>query len=264
MVSGVMLNSARRVRICSASSAVTGAARQVRGEDEKIWKQLAPQSTARWTAVKVPPEVERWMPMRLGGMGSMVWEERTRCTQWISRCTRKKVGFRQTNDEAVLLRSDDGSSLCAKDSVRDLGWLLRGERMAEQNFGNHVRRDHAFTALMLLNLTLVIASVYQLWHHNDAVHWIVAGLALAVFSVSLATRRYATQNQNRVIRLEENVRLHWMDVEPSGLTMPQMIALRFAPDAEVAELAARAVAEKLTPKQIKGAIVQWRADHDRI
>lgn len=71
MVSGAMLCWARRVRICSASSAVTGAARQVRGEEEKIWKQLAPQSTARWTAVQVPPEVERWMPMRLWGGAAM-------------------------------------------------------------------------------------------------------------------------------------------------------------------------------------------------
>lgn len=136
--------------------------------------------------------------------------------------------------------------------------------MAEQNFGNHVRRDEKFAALMVLNLTLVIASVYQLWHHNNALYWIVAGLALAVASTTWAARQYAMKNQNRIIRLEENVRLHWMEVEPSGLTMAQMIALRFAPDAEVVSLAERAVAEKLSPKQIKEAIMQWRADHDRV
>jgi hypothetical protein len=46
--------------------------------------------------------------------------------------------------------------------------------------------------------------------------------------------------------------------------MPQYIALRFASDAEVSDLAARAVAEGMTPKQIKEAIVTWRPDYDRV
>ena len=64
MVSGAMLCWARSARIFSASTGLTEEGFHWRGEEEKIWRQLAPQSSARWMAVQVPPLVERWMPMR--------------------------------------------------------------------------------------------------------------------------------------------------------------------------------------------------------
>ena len=136
--------------------------------------------------------------------------------------------------------------------------------MAPQTKENHTRRDFAYLALVILNLTLLITAVRQLIEFRNVLHLLLAGFALSTFSACIAVRRYALKNQNRIIRLEENVRLHWMNVDPSGLTMGQMIALRFASDAESPALVARAVAEKMTPKQIKEAIVNWRADLDRI
>ena len=136
--------------------------------------------------------------------------------------------------------------------------------MAVQNYGNHTRVDVGYLALMLLNVTLVIAAFVHLGYRFHFLHLMLAGLALAVASTTVMTRRYALGNQNRLIRLEENVRLHNLGVDPSALTMRQMIALRFAPDAEVVSLAARAAAEGLSPKQIKAAIAVWRADHDRV
>ena len=136
--------------------------------------------------------------------------------------------------------------------------------MAAQTYKNHRRADVGYLALQVLNATLVITAFLHLGRVHDTLHLMLAGLALALLSVTVMARRYALQNQNRLIRLEENVRLHWMGIDPSGLTMRQMIALRFAPDTEVAGLAARAKAEGLTPQQIKQAIGVWRADHDRV
>jgi hypothetical protein len=139
-----------------------------------------------------------------------------------------------------------------------------GATLALQTKENHTRRDFAYLALAVLNLTLLIMAVRQLIQFRNGQHWVIAGLALSTLSAGIAVRRYALMNQNRLIRLEENVRLHWMGVDPSGLTMAQMIALRFASDAESPALVARTVAEKLTPKQIKEAIVNWRPDLDRV
>lgn len=134
----------------------------------------------------------------------------------------------------------------------------------QQTLKNHVRVDRAYLALTVLNVTDLIAAIWWTARHFDAHHLVVVGLAVAVLSTTIAARHYALVNQNRIIRLEENVRLHWMGVDGAGLTMKQMIALRFASNAEVVGLAKRAAAEKLTPQQIKEAIVTWRPDLERV
>jgi hypothetical protein len=76
--------------------------------------------------------------------------------------------------------------------------------------------------------------------------------------------------QDRVIRLEERARLE--RIVPSDLrgrvgelTPSQLIAIRFAPDDEVADLTRRALNGELkTSKDIKLAIRNWRADHLRV
>ncbi len=133
-----------------------------------------------------------------------------------------------------------------------------------QTYKNHVHRPPGPTALSVLNVTLFLTAVVELVRHYDLLHWFLLGLAVSAWSAAIAAREYALKNQNRVIRLEENVRLHHLGVDPSGLTMRQMIALRFASDAEVPALARRAEAERLDPKAIKQSIQQWRADHDRV
>lgn len=142
-----------------------------------------------------------------------------------------------------------------------------------QSFKNHGRMDPVFhffiLPLMFLNIP---ASVLWYVHHMHAhLHsglWVIL-TSVVLLALTMKVRIYALKNQDRLIRLEEQLRL--ADLLPESkvalvdkVTLEQYIALRFASDPEAAALAARAVAENLTPKQIKEAIKTWRADNHRI
>ncbi len=82
-------------------------------------------------------------------------------------------------------------------------------------------------------------------------------------------RLYALKVQDRLIRLEERLRLQGLASEPlksriGDLTEDQLIALRFASDAEVTGLAENALTGKWDRKQIKAAIQVWRPDYWRV
>ena len=51
---------------------------------------------------------------------------------------------------------------------------------------------------------------------------------------------------------------------PTELKLNQIIALRFASDEELVTLTERAIKENLTSKEIKMAIKNWKADHNRV
>ncbi len=140
----------------------------------------------------------------------------------------------------------------------------------EQNYSNHARVDpafHFFLAPVML-LTIIATIVHLVMYPFFWSAWLVV-LSVALFVMAFKTRSYALKAQDRVIRLEERMRLSSLMPEPLRprvweLQESQLIALRFAPDAEVPELADRTLRENLTPKQIKQAIQNWRADHFRI
>lgn len=142
--------------------------------------------------------------------------------------------------------------------------------MAEQNFKNHGRSDPAFhfflAPVMLANL---VARIVLAVRHPDAEHGWSVVVALALLVLVFVVRAYSLKVQDRVIRLEERIRMAaLMPLESRQLqrelTTRQIIALRFASDAELAELAERAVREKLSPKAIKEQIVQWKPDLHRV
>jgi hypothetical protein len=139
-----------------------------------------------------------------------------------------------------------------------------------QSYANHARMDppfHFFLAPLLI--IVIILSIISLVRHPglDSILWML--LAVALFFTAGKARSYALKAQDRVIRLEERLRLSMLLPEAARpriaeLTEPQLIALRFASDAEVPALAMRAVNEGLTLKQIKSSIQSWRADNFRV
>ncbi len=137
-----------------------------------------------------------------------------------------------------------------------------------QSFANHARYDPIFHFVMApLSLLLLVWAITHAFRHfnNQAAAWVVA--AILIFLAIFKTRTYALKVQDRVIRLEERLRL--ANLMPSNSPLPaltegQWIALRFASDAECPGLAEKAVANNLKPKEINQAIQNWRADFFRV
>ena len=98
---------------------------------------------------------------------------------------------------------------------------------------------------------------------------LAAVVALALMVLAVAARTMALTVQNRVIRLEERLRLQrLLPADLQGrieeLTVPQLVALRFASDAELAELTRTVLTQGITDKKaIKGMITSWRPDELR-
>jgi len=139
-----------------------------------------------------------------------------------------------------------------------------------QSYANHMRLDpafHYFVAPVLL-ITLIATIVHAIRHPHPASVWGVV-LVLALIVLAIRARTFALKVQDRVIRLEERMRLATLLPEPlrariGELSERQLIALRFASDAETPALVERTLNEKLTSKQIKQAIQNWRPDHFRV
>ena len=142
--------------------------------------------------------------------------------------------------------------------------------MAEQNFKNHSRLVPGFHGVtFLLIVTGLIGSVVNLIHADAATHYSAALLVVvffAVLGVAWYARVFALKAQDRAIRAEENFRHFILTGKPldKQLRMGQIIGLRFASDEELPALAKRAVEEKLSQKDIKQAIQDWRADYYRV
>jgi len=145
-----------------------------------------------------------------------------------------------------------------------------------QTYKNHGRFDplfHFFLIPMLfLNLGFAIYATIHAWnawppYHHRHIWWIA--MSVVLFALAGMSRGYALKNQDRIIRLEEQLRLaDLLDEDDLSLidklTVDQFIGLRFASDAEVTALATRAVAENLNRKQIKQLITTWRPDNERV
>jgi hypothetical protein len=141
---------------------------------------------------------------------------------------------------------------------------------APQSYANHARLDPTFHFVLgPLAVMSVVLSIIVFTRHPSlpSTLWVV--LAVALLMNATKTRSYALTVQDRVIRLEERLRLAQLlpeTVRPriAELKESQLIGLRFASDAELPALAMRALNEGLTQKQIKASIQVWRPDTFRV
>jgi hypothetical protein len=140
--------------------------------------------------------------------------------------------------------------------------------MKPQNFKNHTRLVpgyHGLTGVAIV--ALLVGSIINLVNSSSGNLYSASLIVLVAVILGLLfwyIRSFALKAQDRAIRAEENFRYYVLTGKKMpALRLSQVIALRFAPDEELVELADRAVAEKLSVKEIKQAIQNWKADHHR-
>ena len=144
-------------------------------------------------------------------------------------------------------------------------------RTEEQTFENHAKMVPLFH--FVASPLLILCLFYFGWRtvtdfSGDRLAFM--GVLVYLLILGFYARTFALGVQDRVIRLEERLRLQrLLPEEMRGrlpeLTTRQLIALRFASDEEVVELASRVLDGELTrQKEIKAAVRSWRPDYERV
>jgi len=140
--------------------------------------------------------------------------------------------------------------------------------MREQYFKKHSQYvpGFHFITLGIILATLIIAIALMVSSGVSSITVFELLVAVSLGLLFFYTRQFATGNEDRVIRAEENFRSYHLTgkMVDSRLTRTQLIALRFADDGKYAALSEKAITQNLSPNDIKQAIQQWRADHHRV
>jgi len=139
---------------------------------------------------------------------------------------------------------------------------------ATQSYATHRRFFPLFHffAIPLLVINLVVRIIYAWMHRGARLVWWEVAVALALIAVAFASRIMALTVQNRLIRLEETIRLQRclpddLRGRVGELSSGQLIALRFCGDDEVAGLTRSVLEGKLKGREeIKKQIKTWRPD----
>jgi hypothetical protein len=136
-----------------------------------------------------------------------------------------------------------------------------------QNLDNHQHRP-TLTFVAALAILGAIACVVMSWLGWNTIGSAVSCLIVVAVVYVLTSRSYTTTLQDRIIRMEMLYRTDRI-LSPAQreayatLSIPQIVALRFASDAELPALVDRAGAERLPPREIKRAIKDWQPDFAR-
>jgi hypothetical protein len=152
--------------------------------------------------------------------------------------------------------------------------------MNEQNFSKHTKFVPAFhffvIPVLLLNVIWDIVSMLRISTHSAISLTVLAGfivsilVSIALLVMAFLARIFALGVQDRVIRLEERLRYERLlpdDLRPriGEFTINQLVALRFACDAELPVLARKVLDTKMNErKAIKRMVQNWRPDYQRV
>jgi hypothetical protein len=139
-----------------------------------------------------------------------------------------------------------------------------------QTFENHAKLVPAFHFVVLpiffVNLVSTIIRLVRVFSYGNVISVL---MAIAFIVLATCARLFALKVQDRVIRLEMRLRLQ--QLLPDNLrgrilefTVGQLVALRFASDGELPDLARKVLDEKLTDrKAIKKLVRDWQPDFER-
>jgi hypothetical protein len=139
-----------------------------------------------------------------------------------------------------------------------------------QSFANHGRLHPMYHLVLapIFFINIIVMVVWLVRFPGFLSAWSVV-MAVALIILLLLVRTNPMRVQDRVIRLEERLRLAALLPQPLNgripeLSVDQLVGLRFASDAELPALVERTLRENLSRKQIKQAVVSWRADDWRV
>jgi hypothetical protein len=136
-----------------------------------------------------------------------------------------------------------------------------------QSFENHTKMVPAFHFFVLPIFAINLGwSIYRAWNFFATGTVISVLLAAALILLAFYGRMFALTVQDRVIRLEMQLRLQ--NVLPADLRarvpefgVAQLVSMRFASNAELPELARKVLDERLTDRKvIKKLVKNWQPD----
>jgi hypothetical protein len=142
----------------------------------------------------------------------------------------------------------------------------------QQSYKNHAQivflYHRVLTLVLLLILIGSIVNLNKSWGDSTRFYSasLIVALTVAAMLLFIFVRTFPLKAQDRAIRAEEQLRHYVLagKLLDRRLTMRQIVALRFASDAEFVALAQRAADQSLSPDAIKRDVKQWRADTYRV
>lgn len=142
--------------------------------------------------------------------------------------------------------------------------------MKNQTYANHARFVPAYHYVTFLGIILLligsIVNLFKSSHENLYSASLLVLVSVLLIFITFFARVFALKAQDRAICAEENFRYYLLTKEtlPEELSVRQIIGLRFASDEEFVALAKKAVKDKLSEKDIKKSIKNWRGDYYRV